>query len=96
MQGAITSIITGMTKNNMGQEVLDILKKLRNYDTNTESYNLENGNIVRTPDGIQRYEVQDVTTGLVKSLEDNISLNIDFKDMQKEEMDCNPTLWNIL
>ena len=96
MKGAITSIITGMTKDDMGQEVLDILKKLRNYDVNTESYNLANGNIVRTPDGIQRYEVQDVTTGLVKSLEDNTSLNIDFRNMQKEEIDCDPTFWNIL
>ena len=33
--------------------------------------------------------------GLVK-LEDGTPLNIDFKNMQKEEMDCNPTLWNIL
>ena len=73
-----------------------LINALRNYDANTESYNLANGNIVRTPDGIQRYKVQDVATGLVESLEDNISLNIDFKDMQKEKMDCNPTLWDIL
>lgn len=96
MKGAITSIITGMTKDDMGQEVLDILEKLRNYDADTTSYNLVNGDIVRTPDGAQRYEVQDVITGLVESLEDNTSLTIDFKDMQKEEIDCNPTLWNIL
>ena len=73
-----------------------MLKKLRDYDANTESYNLVNGDIVRTPDGTYRYEVQNVITGLVESLEDNTSLNIDFKDMQKEEIDCNPTLWNIL
>ena len=51
--------------------------------------------MVRTPDGTQRYEVQDVATGLV-TLEDGTSLNIDFKNMQKEEIDCHPTLWNIL
>ena len=95
MKGAITSIITGMTKDDMGQEVLDILKKLRNYDANTASYNLVNGDIVRTPDGTQKYQVQDVTTGLV-TLEDGTPLNIDFKNMQKEETDCHPTLWNIL
>ena len=95
MKRALTSLITNMTRSNIDSEVIEILKKLRDYDTNITSFNLENGDIVRTPDGIQRYKVQDVATGLV-TLEDGTSLNIDFKNMQKEKMDCHPTLWNIL
>ena len=96
MGRALTSIISNITSSDTDSEVIKILKKLRDYNANTKSYNLEKGDIIRTPDGTQRYEVQDVVTGLVESLEDNTSLNIDFKDMQKEKMDCNPTLWDIL
>ena len=95
MKVAITVIYSNMKRSGMDSKVLEILQKLREYDTNVTRYNLENGNIVRTPDGAFRYKVQDVENGLV-ILEDGTSQNIDFRNMQKEEMDCNPTLWNIL
>ena len=95
MKGAITVIYSNMKRNKMDPKVLEILEKLREYNTNVTRYNLEIGDIVRTPDGTYRYKVQDVENGLV-TLEDGTSQNIDFRNMQKEEMDCNPTLWNIL
>ena len=44
---------------------------VRDYNANTTSYNLEKGDIIRTPDGTQKYKVQDVENGLV-TLEDGI------------------------
>ena len=95
MKQALTSLRTAMNRGGVAPEILEILEKLREFDNNVTNINLEIGDVVRTPDGIQRYQVQDVETGLVTQ-EDGTSLNIDFESMQKEEMDCHPTLWNIL
>ncbi len=51
MQAALNSLHRNMQRSGVDSKVLEILEKLRDYDTNTESYNLANGNVVRTPDG---------------------------------------------
>ena len=95
MKQALTSLRTAMNRGGVASEILEILEKLREFDNNVTNINLEIGDIVRTPDGTQRYQVQDVEAGLVTQ-EDGAPLHIDFESMQKEEMDCHPTLWNIL
>ena len=57
MKGAITVIYSNMKRNKMDPKVLEILEKLREYNTNVTRYNLEIGDIVRTPDGTYRYKV---------------------------------------
>ena len=77
------------------EETISGTKKVTDRKLGKLLKGLEKGDILRTPDGTQRYEVQDVENGLV-TLEDGTSTNIDFRNMQKEEIDCHPTLWNIL
>ena len=58
--------------------------------------NYRNGNVVRTPDGLVRYEITDVERSMGRNIDNNTFETLDLENMQKEELDCHPTLWNIL
>lgn len=93
---ALNSLHKAMKRGNVSADVLKTIEKLRDFDNNITHINLENGNIVRTPDGLARYEITDVEGSMGRNIDNDTFETLDLENMQKEELDCHPTLWNIL
>ena len=93
---AILSIRRGLERENVSQSSIDLLQSLLDYDETITQINLQPGDIVR--DGTTRYLIDNIqgTVVTATNVDNNVQSVIDVTNMQKEETECAPTLWNLI
>ena len=105
---AILSIRKGLERENASQSSIDLLQSLLDYDGTVTQINLQPDDIVRSDTA--RYLINDVQGTVVTAthVDDNNQpatepdgqpaqpTVIDVTNMQKEETECAPTLWNLI